>query len=121
MILVIVNVKMDHLGVLADKLSMAKKSKEKHPAEHYKSIIRKQKKIINELRKEAGRGKKIKDHYEDLEQELTEHLMDIEQENTFIANEDSCPECLKGNLEKIPLGPRKMIKCDSCNYSKVIK
>jgi hypothetical protein len=100
---------------------MAKKSKEKKPAEFYKSIIRKQKKQIQDLSKKAARGNKVKERYEELESELVDQLLEAEMEDTVVYDDNSCTECLKGKLEEIPLGIRKMIICSNCNYRKVIK
>lgn len=91
------------------------KTKEKNNNEYFKSIIRKQKSIIKQLKKEAGRGNKTKERYEELEDSLTEKEFDTYE--PYIAEDTTkCPECLKGTLEIIDLKVRKMTICNSCNY-----
>lgn len=97
------------------------KPKEKHPVEHYKAIIRKQTKTIRELQKQAGRGNKIKAHYEDMEAELAEQFLEEEaKEKLAYVDNKACPECADGRLEEIPLGVRKIITC-TCGYRKIVK
>lgn len=95
---------------------MAKRELDKE--RHYKSIINKQKKIIQELKKKAGRGTKSKELFDDLQEELIEQL---ESEDEKGESSAVCPECRKGELEVVDLKIRKMIVCNKCTYRKVNK
>lgn len=99
---------------------MTKKSKDRDKETHYKSIINKQKSIIKDLKKKAGRGIKSKDQFDELSQELISQIED-EREALFDNQEvTKCPECGKGTIETVDLKIRKMYRCDNCAY-RIIK
>lgn len=85
---------------------------------HYKGIINKQKSIIKELKKKAGRGEKIQDRLEDLELELASQLKEEEAlKNKELAIKVSkCPECGKGDFELVDLKVKKLYICNICKY-----
>lgn len=97
------------------------KRREKNSGEFYKSVIRKQSKVIKELKKKAGRADKIKNQVEDLEVELAERLLEEDMQDNIVYDDDACSNCNKGKLEKISLGPKSIVVCDNCSYRKVIK
>ena len=101
------------LVALGDNMS---KTREKNSTEHYKAIISKQRKMIKELKKQAGRGDKVKDRYEDLELELAEKLLEEDAAESNLAPTDGCPSCFKGKIERIDIGPRVLSICDTCKY-----
>lgn len=101
------------------KGDMAKRQPDKET--HYKKIINKQKSIIQDLKKKAGRGEKAKERFDDLELEL---IAQIEEEKEVVFERQDvtkCPECGKGTLETIDLKIRKMYRCDNCAYRVVKK
>lgn len=86
---------------------------------HYKGIINKQKSIIKELKKKAGRGDKIQDRLEDLELELSSQLKEEEEalkNKESVAKALKCPECGKGELELVDLKVKKLYICNICKY-----
>lgn len=89
---------------------------------HYKKIISKQKTIIQELKKKAGRGEKTQERFDELEQEL---IAQLEEEAatpyTKATEADRCPDCLKGTFELIDLKVRKMRVCNKCGFRKIGK
>lgn len=94
------------------------KQKEKNSSEHLKSIIRKQKSIIKKLTKDANRSNKIKQQFEEYEvAEMIEEELAVKS----LKNDDRCPECFKGEVEVVNLGPRKMLICSNCNFRKIKK
>jgi hypothetical protein len=95
------------------------KSKEKHPAEYYKSIIRKQSKVIQDLQKKAGRANKTQSKLIERELELAEQFLEEELNDKALANDDTCPNCNVGKVEITTLGPKKLISCTNCAYRKV--
>lgn len=97
------------------------RSKDKSSTENLKSIIRKQKKTIEELRKQAGRGNKVVSQLEDRELELAEALLEEGLADERVEDNSSCPTCGKGKLEQIDIGVRKLIVCNSCNFRQVRK
>lgn len=90
-------------------------SKKRHVnrEQHYKSIIRKQKKIIQDLKKKNGRASKLEDRYYDLEEREAEAMLD-EQDN-LPETGYSCPRC-SGELYVIDGTRVKVFICQSCSY-----
>jgi uncharacterized protein YlxW (UPF0749 family) len=50
-----------------------------------------------------------------------ENIVKEEQNTNTAPKNQICEECNKGKLEHIDLGIRKIIKCDLCDFRKVIK
>lgn len=99
---------------------MAKREADKES--HYKNIINKQKSLIKELKKKAGRGHKIEERYEGLELDLVTQIEELES-NKFKSKAEEqlrCPDCGKGTLELVDLKIRKMWICSNCSH-RVIK
>jgi len=83
--------------------------------QHYKSIIEKQKRIIQELKKKTGRAHKLEDRYNDIEEREAELLLledseDIQEQQGF-----GCPKC-SGELYVIDGSRRKIFICQDCEY-----
>lgn len=95
------------------------KSKEGHPSQYYKSIIKKQQKQIRDLERQAARGNKAKERYEVLEEQIADQLERDEEKVYELNSTNICPKCCKGVLELIDLKVRKMLVCNSCDYRQV--
>lgn len=92
---------------------MSKKHSDNKEA-HYKAIIQKQKRIIQDLKKKIGRVDKLEKRYADLEDRETELEFEVYvQKSVFIKNE--CPSC-NSELNIIDGGRRKIIVCNNCGY-----
>lgn len=103
------------------KLIHMAKTREKNSVEMYKAVIRRQKKVIRDLQKQANRGNKIKEQLEDRENELAEALLEEELADSFIHDNDTCKSCGKGKLEKIDLGVKCMVVCNGCSYRLLVR
>ncbi len=77
---------------------------------HYKNIIAKQKRIIQDLKKKVGRAGKLEDRYYEEHEPLEEVAPPAPQPGGL-----SCPKC-RGELEKIDLGVRTLWRCLDCVY-----
>jgi hypothetical protein len=111
----------EQAGSVAAENKMAKKSKERSEVEHLRATVKSQRSLIKHLKKEIGRAQKRQHVYEDLEDKVAELHLEDEIEESQLVSDDKCPECDKGRLEIIDLGPRKMLVCDNCKYRKVKK
>ena len=80
---------------------------------HYKDIIQKQKKIIQQLKKQNGRAGKIEERYADLDDREAELLLEEEEESRPSTN--TCPRC-KDNLDIIEGSRVKVFLCQNCGY-----
>lgn len=93
-------------------------SKKRHVNQeaHYKDIINKQKRIIQDLKKKASRADKIEDRYTDLEEI---EMWDRAASEDFLKNErqsaNSCPDC-DGELYIIDGEKIKVYICPDCKY-----
>lgn len=90
------------------------RSKDKNETEHLKGMLREQKSIIRNLKKENERLKKQHNRTEDLEQELSEYYLE-EEVNSKNKDVSKCSECNKGNLNLLDLGIKKYMVCSNCN------
>ncbi len=97
------------------------RSKDKSSTETLKAIVRKQRKVIEQLKKQAGRGDKVANALEEREIELAEALLEESTSDEFIQDNSGCPRCSKGKLEQVDLGIKKMVICDSCQFRQVRK
>lgn len=90
------------------------KKRERNPEEHYKSIIRAQKKQIHHLQREIARLSKKEtlydEHLDCTEDDEPKHVVQ-EVERTL------CPKC-KDELEILTIGNRKIELCQSCGHRK---
>lgn len=91
------------------------RSKDKNEYENLKGIIREQKAIIRNLRKEVQRLSKQHNRTEDLEKELTEYYLEEEMDNKDVVLKSKCTECNKGDLNLLDLGIKKYMVCSNCN------
>lgn len=98
-------------------LKMAKK-RERSSEEYLRGIVKQQRSLIKHLKKEAGRSTKRAHQYHDLEDRLSEEMIEQETqiEQEFV-KEEKCPNC-KGKLEVITLGPKTLVICKDCKYRK---
>jgi ribosomal protein L37AE/L43A len=90
---------------------MAKKNVDKE--RHYKNIINKQKRIIQDLKKKVGRADKIEERYTNLEELEAEILLEIDAQE--VASKYNCPKC-KGQLDVIDGSRVKVFICKHCDY-----
>jgi hypothetical protein len=84
---------------------------------HYKNIINKQKKIIQDLKKKNGRAFKLEERYNDIEEREAELLLEEEsfQDNHQEGSTYGCPKC-SGELYVIDGSRIKVFVCQNCNY-----
>jgi ribosomal protein L37AE/L43A len=87
-------------------------AKNRDKESHYKKIINKQKSIIKDLTKKAGRVIKNKDRYG-----TTVTLEDYLEEEIDYKN--NCPNCNKGTITCIDLKAKKLFTCNKCDYRKI--
>jgi peptide subunit release factor 1 (eRF1) len=81
---------------------------------HYKEIINKQKKMIQDLKKKAGRAHKLEERYSDLEEREAELLLE-EEETSRPGPKYGCPKC-SGELYVIDGSRMKVFICHDCGY-----
>ncbi len=100
---------------------MAKK-KSGSELEYLRGVVKNQRAIIKNLKKQVSRHDKKAHQYNDLEDKIAEaDMIEDEKENgTPVFTKDKCPEC-SGELEEIDLNIRLMIKCSGCPYRKIVK
>lgn len=85
------------------------RSRNKDNTERLRGIIRQQRSIIKQLRKQLSKKEIIE---EDYTPELTK---------TSIESNNTCPQCKEGVLRKTHLGIRTLIKCDYCEQGRFEK
>ncbi len=88
--------------------------------QHYKSIIEKQKRIIQELKKKIGRAGKLEDRYADDIEEIEARLLEADAQATekeAPVAKNACPTCRQA-LEVIDGSRRKIYICHNCGYRK---
>lgn len=86
----------------------------KPDSEQLRDEIRTLKSTIRHLKKLIAQYQKNDSRLEELE-------MIAEESNEVAIPHDGCPNCFKGSMNIVELGPRSMLSCNMCNYWKVLK
>ena len=92
-------------------------------SEDLKGLLRKQKSIIKNLRKEVSRKDKRQQVKEDYEEMAKEQLLDQDQEVVYLDNnKDNCPSC-GASLDVVDLVIKNLIICSNgkCKFRKTTK
>lgn len=95
------------------------KNKSRSETEHLKGIIKNQRSIIKNLKKEVSRHGKRAEIYNDLEEKITESMIEEDMEEQIFESKHSCPNC-QSELEVIKLPNRDLFMCE-CGYRKTRK
>lgn len=87
----------------------------KPEAEQLRDELRTLKTIVKHLKKQLAQYQKDEQRLEDLQGIAQEAL--LEQEH----NNQKCSACGKGNINLVELGPKSMLKCNVCEYWRLLK
>lgn len=99
---------------------MAKKDKGEGELESLRGIVRNQKALIKNLRKELARVHKRKHQYENYLDDVEEQHLEEECKDAELVRK-KCPTCSKGDIVLVDLGIRKIYNCNNCEFREVKK
>ena len=100
------------------KIKKKKKDRELDYVEKLEKDIRELKLINRSLLKRLKKLDRDFHKLEDLEKELEEQLV---KEDHNKKRNDLCSQCGKGKVTEIPLGPKKLRKCNNCDWKQTQK
>lgn len=92
----------------------ARKNNHKSELELLREENRTLKSIIRHLKKDISGLSKDHKRLEDLEEIVQDEIVPFEQDT-------KCPECLRGNISIVSMGPRSMEVCNQCYHRRVIR
>lgn len=112
-----------HLAGAAQELNnKVAKAREGNSAEHYKGIIRKQKKEIQQLKHKLASYEKRAHRLDDIEEREQEFILEsTAKENKLVESPNLCPGCGKGEIESISLGIKTIKRCNGCGARTIEK